>query len=32
MLFIIYLTLNNQNINNQNVILYVFWHFLSGEV
>ena len=32
MLFIIHLTLNNRNIANQNVFLYVFWHFLSGEV
>ena len=32
MLFIIHLTLNIWNISNQNVFLYVLWHFLSGEV
>ena len=32
MLFNIHLTLNNRNISNQNVFLYVFWHFLCGEV
>ena len=32
MLFIIHLTLNIWNISNQNVFLYVFWHFLGGEV
>ena len=32
MLFIINLTLNNRNIANQSVFLFVFWHFLSGEV
>ena len=31
MLFIIHLTLDNRNIANQNVFLYVFSHFLSGE-
>ena len=32
MLFITYLTLSNWNISNQNVFLYDFWRFLSGEV
>ena len=32
MLFIIQLKLNNRNISNQNVFLYVFGHFLIGEV
>ena len=31
MLFIIHLTLDNRNTANQNVFLYVFSHFLSGE-
>ena len=32
MLLITHLTLNNWNIGNQNVFLYIFWHFLRGEV
>ena len=32
MQFVIHLKLNNWNITNQNVLLYVSWHFLSGEV
>ena len=31
MLFIIHLTLTNWNISNQNVFIYDFWHFLSGD-
>ena len=31
MLFIIHLTLNIWNISHQNVFLYVFWYFLSGN-
>ena len=32
MQFLIHLKFNNWNITNQNVLLYVSWHFLSGEV
>ena len=32
MQFLIHLKLNNWNITKQNVLLYVSWHFLSGEV
>ena len=32
MQFLIHLKLKNWNINSQNVLLYVFWQFLSSEV